>query len=90
MPEKKIVSGGGKLHLVIRAPYHTYYDGPADSLSAVNQTGPFDILPYHHNFISLLVAGELGWVDGPDRRSLNIERGLLHCANNQVSIFLEL
>ena len=38
----------------VASPFTTYYDGQAFSLSGVNATGPFDILPRHHNFISLL------------------------------------
>src|ERR1700733_3690602 len=51
----------GKLSMNVKvySPFRDYYDGPAFSLSAENTTGPFDILPKHHNFISLLTPCDL-------------------------------
>ena len=42
------------MHLKIYSPYKVYFDGEAVSVSAESATGPFDILPKHHNFITLL------------------------------------
>src|ERR1700677_4507830 len=49
------LSMGGRIY----SPFRNYYEGRAFSVSAVNPTGPFDILPRHHNFISLLSHCEL-------------------------------
>ena len=46
----------GSLHVKVYSPFQTYFDDSAKSLSAVNQTGPFDVLPEHHKFICLLEA----------------------------------
>src|SRR5438309_10089956 len=71
----------GKLSIKVRvySPFHDYYDGLAYSLSAENQTGPFDILPKHHNFISLLTPCELvvRTVSEGDRH-IKISGGLIH------------
>jgi F0F1-type ATP synthase epsilon subunit len=42
------------MQVKVYAPFRTYFDGKAESLSAENKTGPFDILPHHKNFMSLL------------------------------------
>ncbi|MGK3796871.1 hypothetical protein, partial [Enterococcus faecium] len=48
-----------RFHVKIFSPYQTYYEGEATSLSAANRTGPFDILPGHINFFSLLTGGQV-------------------------------
>lgn len=47
------------MYVKVYAPYKVYFDGDAESISAASQTGPFDILPRHHNFITLLVACDI-------------------------------
>ena len=42
------------MNVKIYAPFKTYFEGPANSLSAANKTGAFDVLPQHKNFMSLL------------------------------------
>lgn len=73
----------------IYAPFIIYFDGPADSFSAANDTGPFDILPGHKNFMSLLNTGIV-----TIRRSgqpdflIKIAKGLMHVKADQVTVFL--
>lgn len=42
------------LNVKILSPTQTIFDGEAHSVSAVNSTGRFDILPFHANFITLI------------------------------------
>src|SRR5689334_1527271 len=42
------------IYVKVYSPYQTFYDGQAISISAENDTGPFDILPRHHNFMTLV------------------------------------
>lgn len=73
----------------IYAPFITYFNGPAKSLSAVNDTGPFDILPGHKNFMSLLNPSLLT-VRRPDQPDfvIKITEGLMHVRADQVTVFL--
>lgn len=78
------------MHVKVYAPFQTYYDDQAFSISADNATGPFDILPRHHNFISLLSACELvirGLRD--DEKHIRISGGLMHVKADQVIVFLD-
>jgi hypothetical protein len=79
---------GMRVH--IHSPYRNYYDGIAFSLSAESATGPFDILPHHHNFISLLPACDIiiRTVDQGERR-IRISGGILHVKADQVVVFLD-
>lgn len=79
---------GMRVH--IHSPYRNYYDGIAFSLSARSATGPFDILPHHHNFISLLPACDIviRTVDEGERR-IRISGGIIHVKANQLVVFLD-
>ncbi|HEX5796827.1 MAG TPA: hypothetical protein VFX86_00370 [Candidatus Saccharimonadales bacterium] len=79
-----------KLHVKIHSPFRTYFDGNAASVSAVNDTGPFDILPEHHRFMTILNAGEV--VVRNEENSMQrykIDRGIMHVRGNQVTVFLD-
>lgn len=78
------------LHVHIHSPFRDYYEGPAFSLSAENATGPFDILPHHHNFISLLVPCEIiiRTVDDGEKR-IRISGGIIHVKADRIVVFLD-
>lgn len=74
----------------VYAPFQIYYDGPAESLSATTETGPFDILPRHKNFMSLLKPGNLTVRrKGKPDFNLQIDRAILHVRANKVTVFLD-
>jgi hypothetical protein len=82
----------GKLTMQVRvySPFRDYYDGTAFSISAVNATGPFDVLPRHHSFISLLSAGELVIRPGTGgEQKVVISGGIMHVKADQVIVFLD-
>lgn len=65
-----------------------YYEGEAKSVSSLNTVGPFDILPRHENFISL-IADRLAIVDTSGKKfQLKITSGLLEVSANKVRIFI--
>lgn len=74
----------------VYAPFKVYFDGQAISVSASNQVGPFDVLPHHRNFITLLEAGDLT-VRAPGRPDLRmpIAKGVMHVKTDEVRIFLD-
>jgi len=77
------------LHVKVWSPFHTYFDGEAKSVSGVNATGPFDILPHHHNFISLLNACELQLRTTTGDTRIRISGGVMQVHQNAVKVFLE-
>ncbi len=73
----------------VYAPFRVYYEGPGYSVSAVNETGPFDVLPKHHNFLCMLVPSELK-VQTPDgEKVIKITRALMHVKANRVVVFMD-
>lgn len=82
--------GPPDMHVKVYSPFQTYFDDVAQSISAVNETGEFDILPKHHNFITLLSAGDLVVRTAHDKRSIKISRGLMHVKADNVIVFLDI
>ena len=78
------------MRVKIYAPFKVYFDSQANSLTAVNRVGPFDILPRHHNFISLLEPGDVTVrVDGQQDFKMPITKGVMHVKADFVRIFLD-
>lgn len=79
----------GSITVKIVTALETLYEGPASSVSSVNNTGPFDILPLHTNFISLIKDKvTLRLTDGSKREFKLDDVGLLRNRENTVQIFL--
>lgn len=78
----------------VHSPFRTYFEDNAYSISGVNATGPFDILPHHHNFITLLSPGELSIQTTqqhgqPPIQKIRISGGLMHVKADKVTVFLD-
>jgi F0F1-type ATP synthase epsilon subunit len=78
-----------RLRVKVWSPFRVYFDGEASSITGVNGTGTFDILPRHHNFITLLSSCDLQVAakDGPLK--IRISGGVMHVRHNVVTVFLE-
>ncbi len=78
------------MRVKVYSPFRDYYDSEAFSITAINATGPFDILPRHHNFISLLSACDLviRSADGGEQKIV-ISGGIMHVKADQVIVFLD-
>lgn len=77
------------MHVKVYAPYNVYYDGQADSISAENATGAFDILPQHHNFMTLLTPCEIVVRQAGRVEKITIQRGIMHVKQDEVIVFLD-
>lgn len=90
--DKQTSSGhvdGKTMHVKVYAPFKVYFDGEAESISAVNETGPFDILPKHHNFMTLLDACEVIVRSGGNEEKIPITRGIMHVKADEIIVFLD-
>lgn len=79
----------GSLQVKIYSPFKTYFSGPASSVSAENDTGPFDVLPRHHHFMTILNAGDITVRSEQNEQKFRIARGIMHVKNDKVVIFLD-
>jgi len=82
--------GNPTMKVKIYAPFDTYFEGDANSISATNETGPFDILPRHKNFMSLLMPGIITVrMAGQKDFNIKISRGIIHVKSDKVTVFLD-
>jgi F0F1-type ATP synthase epsilon subunit len=88
-PTRKAASNQPVMHVKLYSPFQVYYNGDAYSISAVNDTGPFDILPKHHNFMCLLGEGEVSIQTAEGEQRFRIARGVMHVKADQVTVFLD-
>ncbi|HEU0266626.1 MAG TPA: hypothetical protein VFQ70_03290 [Candidatus Saccharimonadaceae bacterium] len=74
----------------VYAPFQVYFEGDAFSISAVNGTGPFDVLPHHHNFLCMLVPCDLiiRPIDG-STKTIKVHRALMHVKTDRVVVFMD-
>lgn len=81
---------GKNMHIKVYAPFKTYFDGLAESISAVNDTGPFDILPKHKNFMTLISPCDIVVRTAGDKEErIKINRGIMHVKADEVIVFLD-
>lgn len=79
------------LMVKVYSPFKVYYDGEAESISALNDTGPFDVLLGHRNFLTLLSPGDvIVRRKGQDDEKIPIARGLMHVSKNSATVFLDI
>ncbi len=82
--------GKSVMRVKIYAPFKVYYDEDAESISAENDTGPFDILPRHKNFMTLLSPCDIVVRrTGADDFTIKITRAIMHVKADQVTVFLD-
>jgi F0F1-type ATP synthase epsilon subunit len=79
------------MRLKVYSPQKVYYDEAATSVSAANATGPFDVLPGHHNFITLLNPCIID-IRRPGKlapQHIKISGGVMHVKANYTIVFLD-
>lgn len=85
----KARSGKPTIAVKVYAPFKVYYEGEGYSVSAVNEVGPFDILPGHHNFLCMLSPCTLA-IQTPDgQKDIKISRALMHVKAGRVVVFVD-
>lgn len=81
---------GDVFHLKVYSPFKNYYEGDVASVSAANDTGDFDILAGHHNFITLLNPCDLVIrVKQKEDEVIKITRGIMQVKADDVVVFLD-
>jgi F0F1-type ATP synthase epsilon subunit len=87
--ELKDDKGRPLMRVKVYSPFKNYFDEPAYSISAENHTGPFDILPRHHNFMTLVSACEMKIVAPTGDKTIRINRAVMHVKADTVVVFLD-
>ncbi len=88
-PDEDKAAAHDMMFVKVYSPSKVYFEGEAQSISAASQTGPFDILPQHHNFITLLTACEIVIRTRAEEEKIRIQNGLMHVKADSVVVFLD-
>lgn|SRR5690554_657013 len=88
---KELVDKDGKplMQVKVYSPFQNYFDEPAYSISAENHTGPFDILPRHHNFMTLVSTCDMKITAPTGDKTIRINRAVMHVKADKVIVFLD-
>lgn len=72
-------------------PDEKVWEGRAHSVSSVNSAGPFDILPEHANFVSMIRNQPIvvRTVDSGDK-TFTYKNAVITVSDNKVSIYTEI
>lgn len=79
------------LNVIARAPFTVYYEGEAHAVSAINRVGPFDVLPGHADFFSVLEPGQVIIETGEKEPvTFDIHAGIITARSNEVHLFVNM
>ena len=82
--------GFGQLEVKLYSQFNTYFEGGAESVSGSNEAGPFDILPGHANFFTLLLPGDVKISSQGETYTYTVSRGIVQVSGNQVQVFVDI
>jgi F0F1-type ATP synthase epsilon subunit len=83
------IEAGKNMSVKIYSPFKVYFEGLATSVTAASKTGEFDILPKHHNFITLLIPCDLIVRTEKDEEVFPINGGIMHVKADDLVVFLD-
>lgn len=78
------------LYIKVTSPRETIFQGPAISLSSINSSGRFDILPGHANFITIIDNQPIE-IKRTDNKLmvLGFSQAIIYTLANKIAIFAE-
>ncbi len=79
-----------KFKVSINSPDKLIWEGMAESVSSKNSDGPFDILPEHANFITMIQGDSITVRLLDKERVFKYNNAVLSVYNNNVTIYTEL
>ena len=78
------------LTVIARSPFHVYYEGLAQVVSAKNSVGQFDVLPNHADFFSVMSPGDVIIETESDTLNFAISNGIIAVRDNEVMLFVNM
>lgn len=82
----------GKLMMKVKvySPFESFFDDNAYSITALNHTGEFDILPRHKNFMTMIDPCDVKVKAPSGDATIRINKGLMHVKYDQVILFVDI
>jgi len=89
-PSPALALSTEKIHVIVRNRMQILFNDDAKSVSSKNDTGTFDVLPEHANFISLISSPlSIRKVDGKTQE-ITFKNGLIKVKDNAVFCYIDL
>ena len=76
------------LNLFVRSRTKTYFQGRVKSVSSLNQTGAFDILPMHANFITLITKYLIIDRTLPTEKKIEFDSAVVSAIGGKVDVYV--
>ena len=73
--------------LKIFSPFKVFFEGEALAMSAVNASGPFDILAKHEDFLTILTPCNIVVQTVNGKREIPMERAIVQVIKDRVWVF---
>lgn len=78
----------GFLFITIISPEATVFEGKIKAFSSINSDGPFDVLPQHTNFISIIKNKITLYDEYGAERQIKLENGIVEVFEDKVQVFV--
>ncbi|MBI2122192.1 MAG: hypothetical protein HYT98_03650 [Candidatus Sungbacteria bacterium] len=75
------------LSVTVRDREGILFQGNAEAVSSFNEKGPFDVLPLHANFISLIRNSVVLKIPGSPLKEIPLNSGVLKVKENKVEVY---
>lgn len=75
------------LSVEINSPEKIIWEGKAASISSINSSGPFDILPMHANFITIIENQTIKIDIGNKLEEFTYSNAIVYASKNKVLIY---
>lgn len=76
------------LFVMVRSRDKTFFNDKVKAISSFNEKGPFDILPKHANFISIIKDSVVLHKETGEKEEIIIEGGVIRAFENHVNVFI--
>ena len=74
----------------VLTPKGIVWEGSAQAVSSVNSQGPFDLLPEHAHFISLIDMRPIDVVTDSGTQTFKFEKAVIRLIDNNVTIYADI
>lgn len=79
-----------KLKVSVKSTLAIIWEGEADSVSSINTQGPFDVLPMHSNFISVIENHPIIVRIGREKKEYTFSFSVIYAHSNVVDVYTNL
>lgn len=76
------------LELFVRSRTKNYFQGKVKSVSSVNQTGEFDILPLHANFITIATKYLIMDKSLPTEKKIDFDSAVVSVIEGKIDVYV--